>query len=77
MKIEVKLSDDSVEVCNIIKKYNNGDYQQDRKHRKRMELFNVYNDDYLRYKVKDKYAWIDVYLKDNKGYETAIVRRIE
>lgn len=77
MKIELKIDGKESEFCEIVKKYSNGDYQLSRKGRKRMELESNFDTDRLRDKYMDKYLWINVYLKDSKGHEYAIVRRVE
>lgn len=76
MKIEIKFTDNTMEQCNIVKRFNNGDYVLDRKNRNRMELVTAYNDEKLEHSYNGKYIWINAYLKDSKGYEEVEVRRI-
>ncbi|MGG3890288.1 hypothetical protein [Metabacillus fastidiosus] len=75
--IEIKFDDETTEFCKIIKRFRNGDYELDRKKRRRIELESPYDVDYLRFKYKDKYVWVNAYLKDTKGYDQVLIRRIE
>jgi hypothetical protein len=76
-QIEIKFDDGTQEICKVMKRFYNGDYQIKRKERNRIELVSYYDTDYLIYKNKDKYMWVEAFLKNKKGYEQVLIRRIE
>lgn len=76
MKIEIRFTDNTMEQCDIVKRFNNGDYVLDRKNRNRLELVTAYNDENLENSYNGRYIWINAYLKDRNGYEEVEVRRI-
>jgi hypothetical protein len=76
-KIEIKFDDETQEICKVIKRFSNGDYRLERKERNRIELVSYYDNDYLTYKYKDKYVWVEAFLKNKRGHEQVMVRRIE
>jgi hypothetical protein len=75
--LEIRFSDETHEICKVMKRFPNGDYRLERKERNRIELVSYYDNDYLIYKNKDKYMWIEAYLKNKKGHEQVLIRRIE
>jgi len=76
LKIEIRFTDNTMEQCDIVKRFNNGDYVLDRKNRNRLELVTAYNDENLENSYNGRYIWINAYLKDRNGYEEVEVRRI-
>jgi hypothetical protein len=72
--VELKLDDDSSEICEFVKQFGNGDIKINRKGMSRLEFMSRHYEDRLSWLAEQGNIWISSYLKNSKDHMVVMAR---